>query len=107
MVATGEFEAKLPYFCMQEYKPKKRGSDPRGQTLVALMATRELNKMEKKTQKVLYGAFSIGRDWTFLTLEGNQYALSKGYFLDQQQDIEDVVKGFRVLKILISQSIDN
>ena len=37
MVATGEFEAKLPYFCMQEYKPKKRGSDPRGQTLVALM----------------------------------------------------------------------
>ena len=106
MVATGEFEAKLPYFCMQEYKPKKRGSDPRGQTLVALMATQELNKMEKKPQKVLYGAFSIGRDWTFMTLEGNEYALSKGYFLDQQQDIEDVVKGFRVLKDLISKSMN-
>lgn len=105
MIATGEFEPSLPYFCMQEYKPKKKGSDPRGQTLIALMAARQLNKDIGNEPKILYGAFSVGRDWTFLTLENNEYALSKGFFLDEEEDIYEVVRRFRALKDIINSSI--
>jgi hypothetical protein len=105
MIATGEFQAKLPYFCMQEYKPKKHGSDPRGQTLVALMAARQLNQKMGKPQNILYGAFSAGRDWTFLTLENQAYTLSRGYFLDEQNDLEEVIRRLRALKEIIYQII--
>ena len=106
MIATGEFSAKQPYFCMQEYKPKKKGSDPRGQTLIALMTARQLNIEGKNPQKVLYGAFTVGRDWTFITVEGNEYAVSQGFFLDQEADIYEVVARMRVLRKIIDKNID-
>ena len=106
MIATGEFSAKQPYFCMQEYKPKKKGSDPRGQTLIALMASRQLNIEGKNPQKVLYGAFSVGRDWTFITVEGNDYAVSQGFLLDKEEDIYEVVARMRVLKGIIDKNIE-
>lgn len=106
MIATGEFSAKQPYFCMQEYKPKKKGSDPRGQTLIALMTARQLNIEGKNPQKVLYGAFTVGRDWTFITVEGNEYAVSQGFFLDQEADIYEVVARMRVLRKIIDENID-
>ena len=105
MIATGEFEPSLPYFCMQEYKPKKKSSDPRGQTLIALMAARQLNKTVSDKPMTLYGAFSVGRDWTFMTLENNEYALSRGFFLDQEKDIYEVARRFRALKLLIDRAV--
>jgi hypothetical protein len=107
MIATGEFSAKQPYFCMQEYKPKKKGSDPRGQTLIALMASRQLNIEGQNPQKVLYGAFSIGRDWTFMTIEGSNYAISQGFLLDREADIYDVVARMRVLRNIIDKNIES
>lgn len=105
MIATGSFSAKQPYFCMQEYKPKKKGSDPRGQTLVALMAARQLNIEGNNPQKVLYGAYSVGRDWTFMTVEGHNYAVSQGFLLDKEEDIYDVVGRLRVLRNIIDKNI--
>jgi hypothetical protein len=107
MIATGEFSAKQPYFCMQEYKPKKKGSDPRGQTLIALMASRQLNIEGNNPQKVLYGAFSIGRDWTFMTVEGTNYAVSEGFLLDKEEDIYNVVSRMRVLRDIIDRNIES
>jgi hypothetical protein len=106
MIATGSFSAKQPYFCMQEYKPKKKGSDPRGQTLIALMAARQLNIEGNSPQEVLYGAFSVGRDWTFMTVEGSNYAVSQGFLLDKEADIYDVVGRLRVLRNIIDKNID-
>jgi hypothetical protein len=105
MIASGEFSAKQPYFCMQEYKPKKKGLDPRGQTLIALMTSRQLNIEGNNPQKVLYGAFTIGRDWTFITVEGNDYAVSQGFFLDKEADIYEVVARMRVLRKIIDKNI--
>ncbi|MEN9609595.1 MAG: hypothetical protein RLZZ628_409, partial [Bacteroidota bacterium] len=107
IVAKGEFEPTLPYFCMQEYKPKQKTNDPRGQTLIALVAAHQLNLEAGYRFPVLYGAFNIGRDWTFLTLEGNRYALSRGYFLDNQTDFEHIVRRFRALKAIIYKLLDN
>ena len=106
IVAMGEYEAQLPYFCMQEYKRQlKSKGDPQGQMLIELIAARQINLNEGKTLDVMYGAFTIGRDWIFATLEGNQYALSKTFLLDVEADLIEVTRRLRALKYVIAEML--
>ena len=106
IVAMGIYEAQLPYFCMQEYKRQlKTKGDPQGQMLIELLAARQINADEGKPLEVMYGAFTIGRDWIFATLEGNQYALSKTYLLDVEADLIEVTCRLRALKYVIAQML--
>ena len=106
IVALGQYEARLPYFCMQEYKRQlKTKGDPQGQMLIELLAARQINADEGKPLEVMYGAFTIGRDWIFATLEGNQYALSKTFLLDVEADLIEVTCRLRALKYVIAQML--
>ena len=106
IIAMGIYEAQLPYFCMQEYKRQlKAKGDPQGQMLIELLAAQQINIDEGKPLEVLYGAFTIGRDWIFATLEGNQYALSKTFLLDVEVDLIEVTCRLRALKYLIAQML--
>jgi hypothetical protein len=103
LVALGELAASLPYFCMQEYKRQfGTKSDPQGQLLIELLAARQVNFDAGKPLETLYGAFTIGRDWNFVTLEGSKYILSKTYLLDEEQDLIDVALRLRALKYIIA-----
>ena len=65
-----------------------------------------LNNFDKgKPLEVMYGAFTIGRDWIFATLEGNQYSLSKTFLLDVEPDLIEVTCRLRALKYLIAAMI--
>ena len=106
IVAMGLYEAQLPYFCMQEYKRQlKAKGDPQGQMLIELLAARQINLNEGKPLDVMYGAFTIGRDWIFATLEGNRYSLSKTYMLDVEADLIEVTCRLRALKYLIADML--
>ncbi len=106
VVALGELKASLPYFCMQEYKRQSgTKSDPQGQVLIEMLAARQINLKEGNELKVIYGAFTHGRELNFLTLEGNEYALSKTYLLDVEQDLIDVTMRIRALKYIIGNLI--
>jgi hypothetical protein len=106
VIALGELEASLPYFCMQKYKRQfGTKSDPQGQLLIELLAARQVNAEANKPLEVLYGAFTIGRDWNFVTLEGSHYTLSKTYLLDVQQDLEDVALRLRALKYILADTL--
>ena len=106
IVAMGRYEASLPYFCMQEYKRQlKAKGDPQGQMLIELLAARQINADAGRPLEVMYGAFTIGRDWIFATLEGNQYALSKTFLLDVEPDLIEVTCRLRALKYLIAAMI--
>ena len=106
MVALGEIEASLPYFCMQEYKRQSGSkSDPQGQVLIEMLAARQINLNEGNELKAIYGAFTLGRELNFLTLENSEYALSKTYLLDVQQDLIDVTLRIRALKYIIGNLI--
>lgn len=106
IVAMGIYEAQLPYFCMQEYKRQlKAKGDPQGQMLIELLAARQINADADKPLEVMYGAFTIGRDWIFATLEGNQYALSKTFLLDVEADLIEVTCRLRALKYVIAQML--
>ena len=106
IVAMGLYEAQLPYFCMQEYKRQlKAKGDPQGQMLIELLAARQINLNEGKPLDVMYGAFTIGRDLIFATLEGNRYSLSKTYMLDVEADLIQVTCRLRALKYVIADML--
>ena len=106
VVAMGELKASLPYFCMQEYKRQSgTKSDPQGQVLIEMLAARQVNLNEGNELDVIYGAFTLGRELNFLTLEKDTYALSKTYLLDVEQDLIDVTMRIRALKYIIGAMI--
>jgi len=93
MVASGKFEPKEPYFCLHEYKKEKGAdNDPLGQLIIAMMTAQELNE----NQHPMYGAYVMGRNWFFLTLEGRKYCISDEYVATR----EDIFKIFEILKNL-------
>jgi hypothetical protein len=95
MIATGFRSPQKPYFCMNEYK---RGTDPygdpRGQALVAMLVAQKINN----NQKPIYGSYIIGRNWYFMVLEENKYAISKDFSCvdDEMFDIFRILKSLRV-----------
>ena len=92
-VATGEQIPRQPFFFVHEYKPlnKTTPSDPLGQLLIAMLATQTLND----TKYPLYGVYIIGKDWHFVVLEDNQYAISPSFDAIR---IAELFKIFSILK---------
>jgi hypothetical protein len=96
MIATGFRSPKKPYFCMKEYKRQTDpDGDPRGQALIAMMVAQQKND----NQNPIFGAYIIGRNWHFMALMGNEYALSNDYSCvdDEIFDIFRIIKGLKKL----------
>ena len=99
MIASGLREPEQPYFCFQEYKKTKDPEgDPAAQALAAMLVAQELNERRHP----VYGAYIIGRDWCFMTLQGKQYAMSEPY-VATRDDLFDI---FRILKVLKQMIIE-
>ena len=99
MIASGLREPEQPYFCFQEYKKTKDPEgDPAAQALAAMLVAQELNEHRHP----VYGAYIIGRDWCFMTLQGKQYAMSEPY-VATRDDLFDI---FRILKVLKQMIIE-
>jgi len=99
MIASGQFEPKEPYFCLHEYKKEKgTDNDPLGQLIIAMMTAQELNKATHP----MYGAYVMGRNWFFLTLEGRKYCISDEY-VATREDIFHIYGILKNLKVIISK----
>ncbi len=73
MVATGMQHPRNPFFFLHEYKQeRKRDNDPLGQLLIAMLAAQARNKQAFP----IYGTYIIGRNWFFVLLNGQEYAVS-------------------------------
>jgi len=101
-VAKGETEPENPYFCFQEYKKE---IDPEGnptyQALAEMIVARELN--ENKIP--IYGVSVMGKVWNFITLQNNEYCISKSFSADDEE-IFDIFKILKSLKnIMINLDI--
>lgn len=95
MIATGFRNPKVPYFCLNEYKRQTDpNGDPRGQALIAMLSAQRLNE----DKKPIFGSYIIGRDWYFMALVGNEYAISKDFSCVANEifDIYRILKGLRV-----------
>ena len=97
MVASGKYEPKAPFFCLHEFK-KEQGveNDPYGQLLIAMMTAEALNGATHP----IYGAYVIGRNWFFLTLENRKYCISDE-FVATRDDIFQIYAILKKLKTII------
>lgn len=103
MIATGLRDPDIPYFCMHEYKRSvDNAGNPDGQTLVAMLAARELNN----NQKPLYGLYIVGTIWNFMVLNpGNSYCVSQNYD-GSDNDIFGIFKIIKALKGIIQEDLN-
>ena len=101
MIATGLRNPKVPYFCLNEYKRQTDpNGDPRGQALIAMLVAQYLNE----NRKPIFGSYIIGRDWYFMALVQDQYAISKDFSCVANEifDIYRILKGlkFQIEKLI-------
>ncbi len=94
VVALGIAEPRQPFFFLQEYKRERGGdTDPLAQVLAAMLMAQTLNDYTH----ILYGCYIIGRNWFFLVLDGNKYAVSNAYN-SSADDLFQIVAILRDLK---------
>jgi len=103
MIAQGVRDyVKKPYFCFHEYKrEKKYNDDPIAQVLLAMLAAREQNKNDKP----IYGAYIIGKNWHFMTMENKNFAVSRAFDCTQQDDLYGVISILRKFKSIIKTTL--
>lgn len=94
MLAKGRQKPIQPYFFIHEYKQERKGdSDPKGQLLAELLAAQSNNENEFP----MYGCYVVGRNWFFVVLEKNQYAVSNA-FNASDSDIYQIIAILRKMK---------
>lgn len=102
MLAKGKQKPIQPYFFIREYKQesKKGSSDPKGQLLSELLTAFHRNE----SKFPLYGCYVVGRNWFFVILDGNKYAVSNA-FNASDDDIYKIIANLRQVKVYIQQVI--
>lgn len=84
LLASGEQFPEIPYFFIHEYKKEKAAqADPLGQLLAAMLTAQYSNNNDR----LLYGAYVVGKDWYFVVLEKSEYAQSRPYQANETQDL--------------------
>jgi len=98
ILAGGNFEPEAPYFSFQEYKKDVNSSgDPAGQNLAAMLVGQQQNE----NKEIMYGCYIVGRLWYFMVLEGKEYAISKSYSADDDEDVFKIVKVLKALRTIL------
>jgi hypothetical protein len=99
MLAKGTLEYfRTPYFHFQEYKPFKNPSgDSMAQLLEAFLIAQEKNK----NGLPIYGVDIMGKQWSFVTMEGKNYCISKTYDAADKQDLLAIVAILRKFKYIL------
>lgn len=101
MIAKGILNmVENPYFCFHEYKAtKKNPEDPITQVLLGMLIAQATNHDDKP----LYGVYNIGREWYFMVLENQNYAVSKSFDSTQSTDLEEIVSILRKFKVILEE----
>lgn len=98
IIATGFREPEIPMFVFTEYKRQlDPEGDPAGQTLAAMLVAQRLNPKSHP----IYGGYVIGRDWFFMVLHENHYAISTGHNALQAPELEEILHALKTLKLMI------
>ncbi|MGB3849288.1 MAG: hypothetical protein WA958_04925 [Tunicatimonas sp.] len=81
LLAKGRLEPRAPRVFLHEYKREVMATgEPIGQLLIAMVGARQQNTKISP----LYGCYVLGRNWFFVVLDEQQYAVSKAF--DATQD---------------------
>jgi hypothetical protein len=100
IISSGRREPENPFFAFQEYKRElDPDGDPAGQALAAMLVGQSFND---DPNIPIYGCYINGRDWYFMTLVGNQYAISQD-FSAVTDDVFEIFKTLKALKEIVKE----
>ncbi len=99
MFAKGVLDVfSTPYFHFQEYKPYKNPSgDSMAQLLQAFLIAQEKNK----NGKPLYGVDIVGKQWSFVIMEGKNYCTSEVFNSVSKADLLTIIAVLRKFKYIL------
>ncbi|MEY4905449.1 MAG: hypothetical protein RLZZ292_3264 [Bacteroidota bacterium] len=96
------FEA--PYFHFQEYKPQL---NPSGEPMAQLLEAFLIAQVKNQNGKPLYGIEMIGKQWTFVIMEGKNYCISKAYDAIDKSDLLTIIAILRKFRHLLETRLMN
>lgn len=101
VLAQGKQQPRKPYLFIHEYKAEKgKYNDPKGQLLAEMLTAQHLNK----DNFLVYGAYIVGKDWYFMVLKENYYAVSRPYQANEAQDLDVIFKALKEIKNILPKS---
>ena len=103
MIAKGFGDImEAPYFCFHEYKQEKSPSeDPAAQVLKAMLIAREVNH----NNHPIYGCYVTGRNWYFLILENNDFAISNPLAATDKKELFQIVSILKAFKTILVEKL--
>lgn len=89
---------ETPYFHFQEYKPHL---NPTGEPMAQLLEAFLIGQAENATAMPLYGCEVIGKQWTFVIMEGKTYCVSKTFDCTERADLLQIIAVLRKFKEIL------
>jgi hypothetical protein len=105
MFARGVLDVfSTPYFHFQEYKPYKNPSgDSMAQLLQAFLIAQEKNK----NGQPLYGVDIVGKQWSFVIMQGKDYCISEVFNSVDKADLLTIIAVLRKFKYILETRLLN
>lgn len=98
VLAQGKQTPRKPYMFVHEYKAEKgRTNDPKGQLLAEMLVAQTKNA----DGKCIFGAYVVGKDWTFMVLKDKNYAVSRPYQANEAPDFNVIFKALKEIKNIL------
>jgi hypothetical protein len=99
MIAKGLLNVhENPYFHFQEYKPQL---NPHGEPMAQLLEAFLIGQAKNGTGIPLYGVEIIGKQWTFVIMEGKDYCSSESYSCVKKDDLLKIISILRKFKEIL------
>ncbi len=99
MMAKGILDVfSTPYFHFQEYKPLK---NPSGDSMAQLLEAFLIAQAKNKDNKPLYGIDVMGKQWTFVIMEGKEYCVSRTYICTEKEDLLQIIAILRKFRWIL------
>ena len=99
MLAKGVLDLyQTPYFHFQEYKPYK---NPSGDSMAQLLSAFLIAQVKNKNGLPMYGVDIMGRQWSFVVMEGKDYCISQSFDSIDSKDLMTIIAMLRKFKFIL------
>jgi hypothetical protein len=103
VIAQGVYNlVEAPYFHFQEYKPQL---NPSGEPMAQLLEAMLIAQARNNNQKPIYGCEVIGRQWSFVIMEGKSYCVSKAYDSIDRDDLLKIIAILRHFRYILETEL--
>lgn len=92
------------YFHFQVYKPEL---NPKGESMAQILEAFLIGQAKNKKQQPLYGCEVIGKQWTFVIMEGKNYCVSKSFDCTEEGDLLKIIAILRKFKGILETRLLN